>query len=57
MPIKKKITVSSERLRISPILKKRKMRNKISHKAAMNPSLELAKTKELVKNVAKKSKR
>ncbi len=57
MPIKKKITVRSERLRIFPILKKRKARNKISHKAAMNPSFELAKIKELVKNVAKKSKR
>ena len=57
MPIKKKIAVRSERLRIFPILKKRKMRNKISHKATIAPSLELAKIKELVKNVAKKSKR
>lgn len=51
------MTVKRERLRTFPILKKRKARNKINHKAAITPILELAKIKELVKNVAKKSER
>jgi hypothetical protein len=57
MPSKRKMAVSKERLIGSPILKWRNKKDKINQQVKTSPSFELAKIKELVKKVAKKSKR